>query len=72
MKTIQVRVIPRAKKNRVEKFGSGLKAYLTVPPVEGKANKALLEALAGHLKVKKSQLRIIRGRKSRDKIIGVS
>jgi len=72
MKTIQVRVIPRAKKNRVEKFGNGFKAYLSAPPAEGKANKVLLEALAGHLKVKKSQLRIIRGRKSRDKIIGVS
>lgn len=72
MKTIQVRVIPRAKKNRVERFGSGFKVYLTAPPVEGKANKVLIEALAGHINVKKSQLRIIRGAKSKDKIIGVS
>ena len=68
---IPIRVIPRAAKNEVKKTEGGLKAYLTAPPVGGKANKALLKMLAVHFKVKKSQLSIIKGEKSRDKIIRV-
>lgn len=41
--------------------------YVHEPPLEGKANKAILEALADHLKIKKSQLVLIRGEKSKIK-----
>jgi len=71
VQAVKVRVIPRAKKARVEKFGDGFKVYLTAPPVDGKANKALLEALAAHLNVRKSQVSIIKGERSRDKIVEV-
>ena len=67
--TIQIRVIPNAKKNEIKKIGSGYKVYLTVPPADGKANKALIDILSNYLKVKKSQLSIIKGLKSKDKII---
>ena len=69
MSRIHVRVIPNAKKNEVKRFGAGYKVYLTAPPVEGKANKLLLKVLAEELGVKKSQIRIVRGANSRDKII---
>jgi uncharacterized protein len=66
-----LRVIPRAKRNHVEEAEGRLKVYLTDPPVEGQANKALIEVLAGHWGVRKSRIRIIRGEKSRDKVVEV-
>ncbi|MBN2097025.1 MAG: DUF167 domain-containing protein [Candidatus Omnitrophica bacterium] len=70
-KLIHVRVVPRAKKSCVQPFGEGYKVYLTAPPVEGKANQELLKVLAAHFKVKKAQLSIIKGRKSKDKMIAI-
>jgi uncharacterized protein (TIGR00251 family) len=68
---IKLRVIPRAKKERVEESASGLRVYVNQPAVEGKANKRLLEVLAAYLKVRKSSLSIIKGKTSRDKIIEI-
>ena len=66
-----VRVVPRAKQNKVVEEEGRLKVFLTDPPVEGQANKALIEVLAGYLGVRKSRIRIIRGEKSRDKVVEV-
>lgn len=66
-----VRVVPNAKRNEVKKEGERIKVYLTAPPVEGKANKLLIEVLAGHFNCKKSQIKIIKGEKSRGKVIEV-
>ncbi|MGB9612605.1 MAG: DUF167 domain-containing protein [Candidatus Margulisiibacteriota bacterium] len=68
---LNVRVIPNAKQNKVVEEGNRLKVYLTSSPLEGKANKALIEFLAEHFKVKKSQIMIIRGLKSRDKVLEI-
>ena len=69
-----IRVIPRAKQNKVVEKEGRLKVYLTTPPVEGRANQALIEVLAAHFQVRKGDIRIVRGEKSRDKIaeIGVA
>jgi hypothetical protein len=66
-----IRVIPRAKQNKVVEEDGRVKVYLTAPPVEGRANQALIEVLAAHFQVKKSNVRIIRGEKSRDKLVGI-
>lgn len=68
---LNIRVIPKAKHNKVVVEPDRLKVYLTAPPVEGKANEALIEFLAEHLKVKRSQIKILRGLKSRDKVIEI-
>ncbi len=47
------------------------KVYLTAPPVEGKANKLLLELLAKYFNLKKSQIRIIKGGRTRDKVVQI-
>ncbi len=52
--------------------GDALKVKLTAPPVDGKANKALLEFLAKRLGIGKSQLQIIAGHTSREKQIEVT
>jgi uncharacterized protein (TIGR00251 family) len=68
---VNIRVVPRAKQNKVVEAAGRLKVYLTAPPVEGKANELLIEVLAGHFGVKKRQLRLIRGEKGRDKLVEV-
>ncbi len=71
MININIRVIPRAKKNLVKIEPGRLKVYLTAPPQDGKANKLLIAVLAEHFKVKKKQVCILRGEKSQDKIIEI-
>lgn len=69
--TIEIKVIPGAKKNRLDEIESGIKVYLTAPPVDGKANVALCQFLAKHYHVKKSQIEIIKGLKSRHKTVKI-
>ena len=67
-----VRVIPRASRNEIEGVtGNALKVRVTAPPVEGAANKALIELLAERLKVRKSQIEIVAGQTSQKKMISV-
>ncbi|NIO68397.1 MAG: YggU family protein [Anaerolineae bacterium] len=67
-----VRVIPRASRNEIEGVtGNALKVRVTAPPVEGAANKALIELLAERLKIRKSQIEIVAGQTSRHKMISV-
>ncbi len=67
-----VKVHPRAKKNAITgEIGDALKLALTAPPVEGKANEAVIEFLAALLKVPRSSVSIASGRSSRAKVIRV-
>jgi uncharacterized protein (TIGR00251 family) len=70
---LAVRVTPRASKNEiVEILSDGtVKVHLTAPPVEGKANEALLKFLAKVLDVPQRQLEVIAGAGGRDKLISV-
>ena len=69
---LNIRVIPNAKQNKLVQEPSRLKVYLTAPPVDGKASKALIEFLAEYYKVKKKGVRIIRGEKGREKTIEIA
>lgn len=66
---IHIKVIPGARKNLLKKEGDPWIVYLTAPPVDGKANKALIDFLAGELDVAKSRIEVIKGLKSRHKTI---
>ncbi|MGD0335488.1 MAG: DUF167 domain-containing protein [Candidatus Omnitrophota bacterium] len=66
---LKVRVVPRSSRNLIKEENGILKAYLTKPAQEGLANEQLIRLLARHLGLKKYQLRIVAGLKSRDKII---
>jgi uncharacterized protein len=59
---------PNSKKPRVEKDLLGtLHVYVNAPPLEGKANMAVIEALSKHFNVKKSCIMFIAGKKSKIK-----
>lgn len=64
---LTIKVIPKAKKNEIK----GERVYLKAPAVDGKANKALIEFLAEHYKVKKRQISILKGLKSRNKVVEI-
>lgn len=69
---LQIRVQPKAKRNSIEVVeGSKLKVYVTTAPEGGKANDAVVALLAKSLGVAKSHIRILRGHKSRDKLLDI-
>lgn len=68
---IEVKVVPSAKRLMVKEEADCLKVYLTAPAVDGKANKALVECLSDYLGVKKKDVLIIKGLKSRYKTISI-
>lgn len=70
--TFAVKVIPRAQKNQIVGIeGEAIKIRLSAPPVEGKANDALIVFFADVLKVARAQIEIVTGQSSRRKIVRV-
>lgn len=69
---INVKVIPRAKREKIQEEGKVLKIYVRAPAIDGKANIAMIELLVGHFNVKKSDAKIIKGERSRDKIVEIN
>jgi len=69
---LSVRVQPGASRSEVAGLhGAELKVRVKAPPVEGKANEALLECLAKLFRVKRSQCALLRGESSRSKTVFV-
>lgn len=70
---LTIRVTPRARKTEISGFmGDGtLRIRVSAPPVDGKANAALIKFLAKILGVRKSSIEIVAGEKSLDKIVSV-
>jgi uncharacterized protein (TIGR00251 family) len=71
---LAVRVIPRSPRNEVAGIldDGTVKIRLTSPPVDGKANRALIKFLAGLLDVKASQVEIVAGMTGRNKLIVIN
>lgn len=73
MTLINVKVNPKARLNKVEDDGSqGLIVWTTAPPDKGAANEAVVKAVAGHLGVKPSQVRLVRGATNRRKVLEIT
>jgi uncharacterized protein (TIGR00251 family) len=65
---LPVRAQPRARKPGIlgEQAGA-LKLAVSAPPEDGRANEALVEALADCLSIKRSQVTLLAGAAARDK-----
>ena len=71
--TIRVRVQPKASGNQILGFREDvLRLRVTAPPEDGKANAAVVRLLAQTLGISRSQLEVIRGHSSRNKVIRIS
>lgn len=67
---IAVRLRPRAHKDELIGMRDGvLQARVSAPPVDGKANRALCRLIAKRVGVAPSKVSVVRGEKSRDKLI---
>jgi len=68
----QIKVKPNSKQQIIEEGLDGsLTVHLKSPPVDGKANKELIEILAKRFDVSKSQIRIKSGLSSRNKLVEI-
>ena len=71
--TFAVKVHPRARKNAITGVvGDALKVALTAPPVEGKANQAVIEFFAELFAIPRSSVTIASGETSRNKVVRVA
>ena len=69
---LSVRVVPRAKRDAVEGIlGDEIRIRLAAPPVEGRANAALLRFLGRKLGVSRSALELRTGSASRHKLVWI-
>lgn len=66
---LNIKVVPQAKKNQIKQENDILKVYLTAPALDGKANKALIAVISDHLGVKKKDVIIKKGLKTRNKTL---
>ena len=70
---ISVRVHPNSARNEVVGVSEGIwRVRVAAPPVKGKANKELIAFLSQLLGVGKSQIDILRGHTSRNKVISIN
>lgn len=69
---VTIKVLPRSSKNELIKLDeNSFKIKTTAPPVEGAANEAVIELLSGYFSVPKSCIEIVRGHKSKNKIVKI-
>lgn len=68
--TIDIIVQPKSSRDEIAgMLGDRLKIKLTAPPVDGKANAALITFLAKKLGIAKSRITIVRGETGRKKTL---
>jgi uncharacterized protein (TIGR00251 family) len=68
---IQVTVKPNSRTEKLSQEGNSFIAKVKEPPKEGRANQAVIRLLAEHFGVSQSQVRILSGFRSRNKVVEV-
>ncbi len=66
---LNLRISPNASKNEIIKSEDGVKVKITAQPIDGKANKALVEFMSKNFKIPKTSFEIIKGETSKDKTV---
>lgn len=70
---LHVRVQPRARRNEVVGWqDDALRVRVTAPPADGLANRAVTDLLARALGLPTSQVALVRGAASRDKLFRIA
>ncbi|MBI2076480.1 MAG: DUF167 domain-containing protein [Candidatus Aenigmarchaeota archaeon] len=70
---LSVKAIPNSKKAEIRQIAeNNYIVKLDAQPEKGKANLRLIEALSEYFKIPKSSIKIVKGHKSRNKIIEIA
>jgi len=70
---VKIYLQPKSSKNEiVGPYRDGIKVKVTAPPMEGKANEALIRLLAKKLGIPSSSIEILKGNHSREKTLRIS
>jgi uncharacterized protein YggU (UPF0235/DUF167 family) len=70
--TIDLRAQPRARRSGLDCRGGVLKAAVTAPAEDGKANAAVIDLLAKAWRLPKSAFTVTRGAAGRDKVLSIA
>ncbi len=68
---INVKVIPNAKKPSIIEEQGLIKIKVVTPAKEGKANRSVIQMLAQYFSVSKTKIKILKGEKSRNKVVDI-
>jgi uncharacterized protein len=69
---IRVHLTPRARREAIDGWRDGiLRVRVTAPPIEGRANEALVRLIAAALKIAPSRVRVVAGASARTKLVEV-
>ena len=68
---VEVKVFPKAQREEIVRQDGAIKVYVKAAPDKGKANKALIGLIAKEYGVKKSDVRIVMGHTSRNKVVEI-
>lgn len=66
---VNLKISPNASKNEIIKSSEGVKVKITAQPIDGKANKCLVEYLSKLFRIPESSILILKGETSKEKTI---
>lgn len=66
---VNIKIAPNSKKNEIFREEEFVKIKITAQPIDGKANKALIEFLSKNFKIPKTSIKILKGETSKEKTI---
>ena len=67
--TVNIKIVPNSSKNNIVIEDGFVKVKITAQPIEGKANKALIEYLSKIIKIPKTKISIVKGDTSKEKTL---
>lgn len=70
--TVELRAQPRARRTALDTVDGGLRAAVSAPPEDGKANDAVIALLAEAWRLPKSAFGIVKGASTRTKTVSVA
>lgn len=66
---VNIKIVPNSSKNDIVLEDEFVKVKITAQPIEGKANKALLEFLSKKFKIPKTSIEIVKGETNKEKTL---
>ena len=66
---VNIKISPNSKRNEIVREEEYTKIKITAQPIDGKANKVLVEFLSKNFKIPKTSIKILKGETSKEKTI---